>query len=306
MSILISQNILNSICQELSNSTESFLLVSAYCKLPLVKYFDDCLKTANIDKKLIVRFRPEDIVSGASDLDIYPYCRDNGWKLYFRLDLHAKTYIFDRLRCIIGSANATSSGLSIGGSGNYEMATTCKLDEKDVKALDLLLLGSVEFTDEIYSIMNSVVDKVTAENRIIEEWPTEIKDLFVADYSLLFAEDFPPCSYSNNLSDDELLFLNLNSNSEYDIVVQAFSKSKSYLWLLDLVKNSENKEMYFGAVTAKLHETLLNEPKPYRRDVKQLLSNLLSWIIDLEITELTIDRPNHSQRIRYINFDKKY
>ena len=86
MSILVSQKILNRIRDELSRTTESFLLISAYCKLPLVKYFDTCISNANIniENKLIVRFRPEDITSGASDLEIYPYCRNNGWKLYFR------------------------------------------------------------------------------------------------------------------------------------------------------------------------------------------------------------------------------
>ena len=153
MAILISQTILNRIRDELSKSTESFLLISAYCKLSLVKYFDQCITNENITKTLIVRYRPEDITAGASDLDIYPYCKTNGWKMYFRLDLHAKTYVFDHLRCIIGSANATSSGLNIGGVGNYEMATSCELADADRKVLELLLRGAVEMNDDIYFMM---------------------------------------------------------------------------------------------------------------------------------------------------------
>ena len=149
MSILVSQKILDRIRDELSTSTESFLLISAYCKLPLVRYFDSCIANTGIEKKLVVRFRPDDIAFGASDLEIYPYCRDNGWKLYFRMDLHAKTYVFDRLRCIIGSANATGNGMNIGGCGNYEMATACELADKDVQALDLLLRGAVEMNDKL-------------------------------------------------------------------------------------------------------------------------------------------------------------
>jgi len=53
------------------------------------------------------------------------------------------------LRCILGCANATSHGLSIGGIGNYEMATFCELEDADVTALELLLRGSVEITDDI-------------------------------------------------------------------------------------------------------------------------------------------------------------
>ena len=79
MSILVSQQILDQIRTELASSTESFLLISAYCKLPLVEYFDSCIVNPNIEKKLVVRFLREDITSGASDLEIYPYCKQHGY-----------------------------------------------------------------------------------------------------------------------------------------------------------------------------------------------------------------------------------
>ena len=59
--------------------------------------------------------------------------------------------------------------------------------------------------------------------------------------------------------------------------------------------------MYFGAITVSLHNVLLNEPKPYRKDVKVLLGNLLSWVEDLDINMLKVDRPNYSQRVRCMN-----
>ncbi len=300
MSILVSQKILDHIREELSRSTESFLLISAYCKLPLVKYFDSCITNSNVEKKLVVRFRPDDIVSGASDLEIYPYCRDNGWKLYFRLDLHAKTYVFDRLRCIIGSANATSSGLSIGGTGNYEMATLCELAEKDVLSLDLLLLGSVEMNDKVYELMKKSLHAHSKTNVNICTWPKDITDMFKPDYSLLFAEDFPTCSSPSVANAEELVFLNIVSGASIECIRSAFQESKCFKWLLHVVAEQENHEIYFGALSASLHNSLLNEPKPYRKDVKLLLSNLLGWIEELDIEYIQIDRPNYSQRIRYI------
>lgn len=300
MSILVSQKILDRIRDELSSSTESFLLISAYCKLPLVKYFDSCIANTSMEKKLVVRFRPEDIASGASDLSIYPYCRDNGWKLFFRMDLHAKTYVFDRLRCVIGSANATSNGMSIGGTGNYEIATVCELADKDVRALDLLLYGAVEMDDTIYNIMKSTVEEQRTIINPSAQWPKEITDMFRPDYSLLFAEDFPSCPHPATATSDDLLFLNASCNETQSDIAAAMRSAKCYLWLLNLVKKQSLKEMYFGAATAALHNDLLNDPKPYRKEVKQLLSNLLIWINELGISELLVDRPNHSQRVRYI------
>lgn len=301
MSILVSQKILNRIHDELSRSTESFLLISAYCKLPLVKYFDECIKNKGIEKKLVVRFRPEDIKLGASDLDIYPYCRDNGWKLYFRMDLHAKTYVFDRLRCIIGSANATSSGLSIGGVGNYEMATACELAEKDLRTLDMLLLGAVEMNDFIYETMQATLAAHSGGRNSVISWPDNVLNMFVSDYSLLFAEDFPASKHPVDATEEDLVFLNLLPGASIDTIKTAFCCSKSFLWLSGLVKNHSAQEMYFGEITAKLHNVLLNEPKPYRKDVKQLLENLLSWIDDLKVSTIQVDRPNHSQRVKYIS-----
>lgn len=301
MSILVSQKILDRIREELSTSTESFLLISAYCKLSLVKYFDSCIIHTNIEKKLVVRFRPDDIASGASDLEIYPYCRNNGWRLFFRMDLHAKTYVFDRLRCIIGSANATSNGMNIGGRGNYEIATACILADKDVRDLDLLLRGAIEMNDTIYNVMKNTVEEYGSLISNSTQWPKEITDMFLPDYSILFAEDFPCCSHYANATSDDLVFLNISCGATKVELAKAIRTAKCYLWLLNLVKKQSPQEMYFGALSAALHNTLLNEPKPYRKEVKQLLSNLLTWIDELEIDELRIDKPNHSQRVRYFS-----
>ena len=297
MAILVSQKILDRIKSELSRSTESFLLISAYFKLPLVEFFDSCVSSEKIEKKLVVRFQPEDIASGASDLEIYPYCKKRGWKLYFRLDLHAKTYVFDRIRCIVGSANATANGMSIGGTGNYEMATYCELEEKDVRALDTLLYGAVEMTDCIYSQMcQYLASKDKADSNLV--WPTDILNLFQPDYSILFAEDFPTCDNPLQAGQEDLVFLNMEMNTSLEKIRAAFSHSKSYLWLVSLLRCQETKELYFGAITVYLHDTLLNEPKPYRKDVKQLLANLLSWVSILDMDEIVVDRPHHSQRVR--------
>ena len=51
-------------------------------------------------------------------------------------------------------------------------------------------------------------------------------------------------------------------------------------------------------MTEKLHNAMVSDPKPYRRDVKNMLANLLLLIEKLDMEEIVIDRPNYSQRVR--------
>lgn len=299
MPILISHQILQRICEELSNSTESFTLISAYCKIPLVQHLDTVIDNRPLVKNLIVRMRPEDILAGATDLELYPYCKEHGWSMFFRLDLHAKTYIFDNLRCVLGSANATSSGLSIGGVGNYEMAALNEIDENDRKQVRNLFSSSVRMTDSIYESMMNAINTMETHHtqQAPTKWPEEISHYFHPDFSLLFSEDFPSCADPMTASAEELIFLNTFPGAGSDEIKQAFQESKCYQWLMNLLLEQEGHEIFFGAATAALHSVILNDPRPYRKEVKLLLANLLGWITALDVQGIGIDRPNHSQRI---------
>lgn len=68
------------------------------------------------------------------------------------------------------------------------------------------------------------------------------------------------------------------------------------MWLLDTLREHDGC-MYFGELSSCLHKVVVSDPKPYRRDVKQMLANLLRLVQELEMEEIKIDRPNYSQRI---------
>lgn len=297
MPILISENILYQIKKELENCSESFIVISAYCKLKLLQYLDSCASVQ--DKKIIVRMRKQDIIFGATDLDIVPYCWENGWEIYFRPDLHAKTYVFDHIRGIVGSANATSSGMSLGGNGNYEMAHSFVVSDEDARNFTKLFLGSAKITKEIYEKMKDEITASTIGNQT-EDWSDDISSMITPNYELLFAEDFPSVFSPEDASEEDLLFMNYHDASDREGMRRAFERTKCYNWLVDLLKKQENNELYFGTATQYLHDALLNEPKPYRKEVKDLLANLLNWVMCLGCSEIIIDRPSHSQRIRYV------
>lgn len=297
MNILFSSQIKNQIKSEIARTTDDLQIISAYCKENAVQFIESSITVPLQSKRLMVRFTLDDILSGASDLSVYEYCKANGWKLYLRFDLHAKTYIFDKKRCIVGSANLTSRGIGISQSSNYEIATLAEMDNEEQSKIDRLFSNAILVTDELYQKMILQVGMANQSPALHKNnWSEDILSLFVPDFSVLFTYDLPNCLSPNELKIDSLEFLNIAQKSSIQEIKAAFRWSKAYLWLCDTLANNNN-ELYFGSISEMLHNVLVNDPKPYRKEVKELQQNMLNWIIELGMEAISIDRPNYSQRI---------
>ena len=107
MSLLLSGEILTSLKHELSEAKESVQIITAFCKTNTIQYLDNCVDTSVPEKRIMVRFRLDDILKGATDFSVLDYCLEKGWKAFLRFDLHAKTYIVDNKRGIIGKTRRT-------------------------------------------------------------------------------------------------------------------------------------------------------------------------------------------------------
>lgn len=70
---------------------------------------------------VLTSWRPDHLLAGASDLDVYPLCRERGWRLYTSDTLHAKLYSVDLKSAWLGSANVTRRALGLAGVGNDEV-----------------------------------------------------------------------------------------------------------------------------------------------------------------------------------------
>lgn len=297
MGLLMSTEIKKQLKEEIKRCDKSLQIISAFCKLDGIRFIEESIENNLTSKKLMMRCRMEDIIAGATDLEIYEYGKARGWIIYIRFDLHAKTYIFDKKRCIVGSANLTNSGLQLLDYGNYEMAEISDIDENDIEKIDSLFDYAIVIDDELYSIMKQEIASVDHTNGESHQWSDKIQKLFVPDYSTLFSYDFPEYANYRDYYRKSIDFLGLDSDWNIEQLKNRFKMSKIVLWLKDLLSKNEG-EMYFGAITASLHNVLVKDPKPYRREVKELLARLLQWIQDLELENIVVDRPSYSQRVR--------
>lgn len=300
MSLLNTYEVQQKIAQEVSSATTHLQIVSAFCKVEAVEFVDRHINTSLQTKKLMVRFLLSDILTGASDFNLYEYCKSHGWQMYVRFDLHAKTYIFDRKRCILGSANLTNRGLGLSFHWNYELSSFADVDDVDLGKIDALFDNAILMTDELYETMKLEYQEArkAASTAISTKWSSIIENRFNPKIELLFTYDFPMTAIPDFNDVSTFEFLGLGYIPSNEDVRQAFRWSKAFLWLYNYVSSCPDKTSYFGGVTAALHNALINDPKPYRKEVKDLLANTLGWIQALNIDDIVVDIPNYSQRIR--------
>ena len=296
MAILFSNEIYAAICNELSSAEESVQILSAYGKTNAIASIIDKVKPSVEKKRIMLRFRLDDLVKGSTDFEVIDFCRNLGWIVYVRFDLHAKTYVVDNKRGIIGSANATNSGLALTRTPNYEMAALVDIEEKDIDKINDLFNDALLVDDDLWIELNSEYTKIKQQEPTATsfQWSKSVTDKFKPHIRTLFSYEFPEKEHYS--PGEYIQFLDLNYTGEKEQLKNSFRWSTAYLWLLDQLIE-KNGEIYFGELSSKLHNALVTDPKPYRKDVKVLLSNLLQMIVALDMSEVGVDRPNHSQRI---------
>ncbi len=296
MPILLTNEIMSAVTSELRSATESVQIITAYCKENAIDQLNNYISSTVLEKRIMLRFRLDDLVKGSTDFSVIEYCRNHGWKVYIRFDLHAKTYIVDGKRGFIGSANATNSGLSLIPHGNMEMGTLVDIDEVDMDKIETLYHDAILVDNEIYLKLKEQYQSINA-NSTGEKyaWSDEIRNMFNPKILTLFSHELPDREEFSN--GDYISFLDLEYKGDVSEFKEAFRWSNAYLWLINVLRENGGC-MYFGAITERLHNALVSDPKPYRKDVKQLLSNMLNIIILLQMDEIVVDRPNYSQRIR--------
>lgn len=300
MSILLSNEILEAVKKELESAIDSVRIITAYCKENTLKQLNSYIDDSVVDKKLLVRFRMDDVVKGSTDFDILKYAKQNGWKVYIRFDLHAKTYVVDNIRGIIGSANATNSGFGIGKSGNMEMATMVDIEKSDIEKIDGLFSDAIYVNDSIYDILAKQmkdVNDATLKNSSFT-WDKSIIDLFRPTIKTLFSYELP--NDFEMAKGEYFSFMDAVYDGNIEHFREEFRWCNAYLWLKNLLKINHGS-MYFGAISVEMHNSLISDPKPYRKDVKIMLANLLKLIETLDMGEITIDKPNYSQRVTLHN-----
>ncbi len=300
MGILMFEHLTEELSQELNKVENNVSIITAFCKKEALEFLDKQIgKKEDITKRVLVRFRLDDILSKVTDLEIYEYCKKNNWSLYAQFNLHAKVYVLDQNICYMGSANTTNKGLSINKRGNLEMSKRFELDAEERIQIEEVFSEALLMNDDLFKKMKAQINSINYKPTAKNEWNTEIIAKNINSYNVLFQDDFPINALPTEMLDDET-FLDIYKDDSIETIKEKFYNTKIMQWLINILENQENNEIYFGELSAKIHNIIFQEPKQYRKDVKVLQARLYNWIEKLNYSNLKIDIPNHSQRIRLI------
>ena len=126
----------------------------------------------DIETTVVTRWRPSDLLSGASDLEVYDLAISNGFSLFVRQDLHAKYFAADN-DCLVGSANVTLTALGWRTPANLELLTATSRKSDDMREFEKSLMsGAVRVTAEQHGILKEFLKKLKRSQIFYPDAPT--------------------------------------------------------------------------------------------------------------------------------------
>ena len=314
MNLLGAETYRNDLAECLSKVTDELIVLSAFVTRPGFQWI---LNRTNIERytgNIVVRWRPDDLLSGASSLEVYADAKEAGWNVFICSDLHAKSILIDKATVFVGSANLTGYGLSIVPGANRELGVKFEASPRDIAVFEAILSESTLVTDSIVEQLKLFLATLPKKEHELSgrNWPDEISKLLQKPPGKLWVAEmlwaspekllggFDSCSDVSSATEHDLRVLGLENVSTVDVSLlkAAFLNSRPWKWLYSLLSRAVHKELYFGKLSSLLHDSLLDDPAPYRTDVKELMQNLCLWIECLASDYVGIDVPSHkSQRI---------
>ena len=288
MAILQNPEYLQALCALASRTRLEITLVSAFATVAGLTDVLNSVPPAVLRKELHVRWRAEDLLSGASDLGVYSAARSKGFSVFMQPSLHAKFMLSDRRELIAGSANFTGRGLGIGKPANVEVGISSSVDRSELPTLLAILSESILITPALFARIEAFVESSVSQPRLSVDFDPALKMELANQAIGLWVKDLPfgaqPPRGVRGVEDSDL-------DLEF-----LFASSKCTTWLRRELA-IRNGQAYFGELTAALHDALLEDPLPYRMEVKRLTLNLMNWAVTLLPQEFGLDVPSHSQRL---------
>ncbi|MGJ8723936.1 MAG: hypothetical protein ACSHYB_05210 [Roseibacillus sp.] len=242
--------------------------------------------------RLVVRWKVEDLLAGASDLGIFDVLKERKIPLYQHSKIHLKLFEFSSGLAYSGSSNITDKGLSLSDSYNEEMGVLSPLDFNSYGHIRRLCDESRRVTKEVVEAYQRAIDESQVDPQFIgnlvlppmEEKEFRVSDLPASESPRAFFDAVSSYLKGHEMCPQMLHDIGSLKLSESDLLKEDFEEIsmqafQSQLFVKRIVEKIRSRpSMNFGAVTAFVHENAQDVPLPYRFEIKDAIARLYPWL----------------------------
>ncbi len=295
-------DIYNAFISAAAAARSEIILISAFITSDIVaKIYENIHE--DIKTTVICRYLKQDLLFGSSDLRAAKIILEHGGRLLRNPSLHAKLFMFDKDILLFGSSNLTSKGMGLIKDSNIEcMSYPLKVSAEDIFFVNALIASSQVVDNPLLVELQKQIDSDAAyeyDEKRINDMAERLRVIFINDFPFSKYPDSVIGYKDDPASIHDLQLLQVNSKEvTMDIIKLQYTKTKIVNWLNVVVRD----QIQFGELSALIHNALLDDPKPYRKEIKELQRNLLNWIEYLlpETYKIYIPEGYHSQVVKKI------
>ena len=266
------------------------LVISPFIRSDALEIFLDTFSTDTA--RIVVRWKIEDLLAGASDLGIFDILEERKIQLYQHPTIHLKLFQYASGIAYSGSSNITNKGLSLQEPYNEEMGVLSQLDLNSYTHIRRLCDESRKVTKEMVEAYQRAIDESQIDPPIIGDLvlpPMEMKEFLVSE---LPASDSPQTFLEgaskyvgeqemcprmlHDIGTFKLTESDLRSKDLEEKLMQGFQSQAFVKRIVEEIRSQPS--MNFGAVTAFVHSMAQDVPLPYRYNIKEAIAHLYPWL----------------------------
>ena len=282
--------VLLNLSKNLQDGESLVLALSPFIRSDALETFLDTFPTESA--RVVVRWKIQDLLAGASDLGIFELLEKKGIALYLHPKIHLKLFEFSSGVAYVGSSNISNKGLSLQEPYNEEAGVLGSLDLNCYAHIRRLCDESRRVTKEMVEAYQKAIDESQVDPPIIGELvlpPIEIKDFLVSE---LPASENPEAFLAaaskyvqkqemdprmlHDIGTLKLTENDLRSKELEEKLTQAFQNQSFVKRIVEEIRRQPS--MNFGAVTAFVHDMAQDVPLPYRSNIKEAIARLYPWL----------------------------
>lgn len=167
----------NKLLKFVSSAKEKVVLVAPFIKAEALSRVLDAIPNAGQKIVCVTRWRPEDIVDGVCDLEIFEVVSNRAnSNLWIHPNLHAKYFRADQ-SCLLGSANLTGRALGWRLPTNLELLAELEVSTQGIQAWEASLMrNSIPVTPDLRDKVANEAEELAAQRPKLPSMEVERDD----------------------------------------------------------------------------------------------------------------------------------